>query len=374
MVAALEHGVYNVRVLDASGATVASEAVRADGGPARVVLSIDQVAVRGTITLGGKPIEAALRFTDLHGKRVDLQSDAEGRFAGTLPSHGSWNVDVRRASRITLRNVDVRRGESGYAEIELALPSGRVRGTVVDAEGKPHEANVTLFRDGRREASVRTEANGAFAFEGVEEGAVELSADARAGQSGTVTHTIHDDDDDPLRLRIAPRNVVRARVLSPDGRAVAGALVVWVTANAIRHDVTGPAGDITLKLPPDLAAVTVYVSAPGFPLKIARVAAGSAEVTVVHLLAIAGALFVAYDTGRIPYPAFGNGTERVNIGALNGMGMPREGMPLRFVRGGFLLDVEPGSYTVCQALTTRCETREVRAGERATIDATEWSE
>jgi hypothetical protein len=372
---ALEQGIYGITVLDAAGATVATDAVRADGGPAHVALSIDSTPIRGTITLGGDAIEADLRFADPFGKRVDVRSDAEGRFAGTLPSQGMWNVEVRRgASRVTLRDVDVRRGESGHADLELTLPGGRVRGTVVDAAGQPQTANVTLFRDRRREATMRTDAEGAFAFEGVADGAVELSASARDGESGTITHTIADADDAPLRIVVQPRNAVRARVVAPDGRAVAGALVLWATHYAVQNAVSGPAGEVYLKVPPDVAAITLYVSAPGFPLKIARLRASAEDVADVRMPAMAGTVFISYDASRWPALTFGSGAERMNVGALRGMGPPRDDLPLRFTRTGVQIEVEPGNYTVCQARTDRCETRVVRAGTRETIDATAWSE
>lgn len=348
--------------------------VDAEQRPWTVALSRVVTGNSEPVARSGEDVEAALQFMQQSGKRIDLQSDAEGRFAGTLPSQGKWDVEVRHgAARITIRDVAVQRGESGYAELVLELPDGRVRGKVVDAAGQPHVANVTLFRDKRREAYARTGDDGEFEFTGVGEGEVELTADARAGNSGTVPHTIKGAADERLRIVIAPRNVVRARVLSPEGRPVAGALVVWVTEYAIRDAITSPTGDVTIKLPPGLAGITIFVSAPGFPLKLAHLSVRD-DTAAVRLPAFAGTLLVRYDTRRWPSLMFGSGNDQMYLGATNGMGSRSEGMPVRFTREGCMLSVEPGTYTVCQTRANRCETRDVRAGARETIDAMEWSE
>lgn len=376
--AGLESGYYSIDIRDTTAqSNVASESMHLDGTTQYVAIKIKQVIVRGTLTLDGEPVAARLRFQHMYeGIGAELASDTEGRFAGLLRSEGKWDIQVTRAGareRTMLKDVEVRRGDDGDAELELELPAGRVRGTVVTPEGSPVQATLYLFRKSRSVGGARTEQDGTFDFIGIEPGEIEISARAQGRESGLLPHTIRSMDDEPMTIIVPKVRTTRVRVLAPDGRRVAGARVTWRAMHFSKDDVTGPDGEVAIKVPPTQAALTFAVVAVGYPAKL-MIAPTEDDVITAVLPAVSGQLFLALDGMRLPYPMVDKGGASMNIGALM-FGEPfREGMPVRAVPGGFLANLEPGEYTICMPLTTKCETRVLRPGARESIDATKWQE
>ncbi|HYI07816.1 MAG TPA: carboxypeptidase regulatory-like domain-containing protein [Thermoanaerobaculia bacterium] len=373
----LESGAYAVSIRDADGSRVAGDGLYAAGGTSHMAITIDQVPVRGTLTLDGEPVVAWLRFLDMFGKRVDMDTDEKGKFTGVLPVQGPWDVEIRRGgaqSRVSIPDLDVRRLDSGYAELDLELPEGKLHGTVTSSDGRPVKANVKVWHNHDFVASALTEDDGKFSFTGVPPDEVEISAEGKGTKSGIVRHTIAGLDDEPIRLVVEKPNTVRARVLTPDGRPVAGALVSWVTTNVIKDDLTGPRGEIRFALPHSTTEIDLFVLAIGFPLKIATIPV-SGDVAEIRLPAVAGLLYVAFDNYRPPYPRIGKGERLMPFGVLFGGGGPdADGMPVRSAHVGAEVVLEPGEYTVCSTYKTKCETRVVRAGGRESVDTTGWQD
>jgi hypothetical protein len=374
----LNHGGYSLSVLDADGKAMAREGLGVWGGRQFVAITIDQVLVRGTLTVADEPLEARLEFFDIDGRRIWMTADADGRFAGMLPAQGKWGVNVVREGRgrIELRDIQVRRSDAtGYADIALQLPDGRVSGVVVNAAGEPVAARVRVWRNNRLEVSGLFK-DGAFDFIGVATGNVELWADAREGESGLLPHTIRKDTDDSLKIVVKKRRVLSGAVVSPEGLQVAGAHVLWLHTYMIEEEFTGPRGQFKIELPAAETHVDVAVSAIGYPVKLVRLVPGAEDPQRVQLSRISGEIFIPMFTGKgAKYPYLGAvGLRPLPISLMGGRSLPRpEGLPVRVVRGGFLINAEPGAYHVCSSFDLEiCEPLTLHAGARETIDTSNW--
>lgn len=134
--------------------------------------------------------------------------------------HGRGTHEVAAASPRTLATGSV---------AELARdddPRGalRLEGQVIDADDKP-VANARVAIDSMPAREVVTEADGAFAFDGLIPRDYVVEATAAAGYAGPVRLRLVPDAE-PVTLRLAPAGVVEVTVTAADGGApVAGATV-----------------------------------------------------------------------------------------------------------------------------------------------------
>lgn len=375
--AGLKHGAYSVEVTDAEGKRVAREGVGVWGGRQFIAITIDQVVVRGMLSKNDHPVEAKLEFFDIDGRRIWMNADAEGDFTGMLPAQGKWSVGIVRegTGRIEIASIDVRRSDAkGFAELDLRLPEGRVGGVVVNADGEPVDARVRLWRNSRAEAFGRFK-DGTFEFDGVATGEVELWADARDGESGLIPHTIRRGKAEPLKIVVAKRNTVRGMVVSPEGRPIAGAEVVWLATYYVQSAFTGPRGQFKIDLAPSETHVDVGVVAVGHPLKVVRLDARAEEAQSIRLMPIAGQIFIPMFTGKgSTYPAIlAGGLRPLPLGAMLGNFPPPQGLPVRIAGGGFVVDAEPGPYRICaNSRLEHCEAVTLHSGARVTVDTSEW--
>lgn len=375
----LDTGPYIIHVKDANGANMAIETAIVSGGTVHVPVRIDQVPVRGTLTVRGEPAQARLAFNDGYGKVVHLGSDAEGRFSGVLPKEGAWDIEVRRRGRrlrVALDDVDVRRSDAtGYAELDLELPDGRVHGMITTEDGQPVEGAVVIRRGKKRIGGEITGADGSFDLDGLPTGDAIIGARSKGRESELVPYRITSEKGEPLRLVVRERREARVRLLSPDGRPVSGAEVNRFStfSRGWMEAITGPRGEVTLSGSPNDPQIPLVVLAIGFPLKLTAVPAGGSETIELPFAPVAGILFVASNGPHLP--SIGVGTlPTFGIASLTGGPVPPEGLPARRVPGGVELLLEPGQYTVCNHTKSRCQTRYVAAGARETIDTTKWED
>lgn len=375
-------GAYVVTVLDESGSTVSSEGVMVPGGPMTIPLRVQQVVIRGTVTLAGEPVAARLRFNDRRGKVSNLATDEDGRFSGTVASEGKWDIELwPRASetRITLKDVEIRRSEAtGYADVDLELPAGRVRGVVVDAEGKPVEGHVSIRRNREHVAAGKTAANGTFDLAGIPEGEMTLHATTpNREESDVIPHRVDEDDDAAVRIVVRRKRQFRGRLVTADGRPVAGARVLHRTTWGAWSELTsGPRGDLSISASPTESHVDLAIAAPGMPLKFARVPIDHARETVdIAYSPAPGLLTIARNTNRWPTLNIGIGNELWDsIATWLARPWEAESSTARLVDGDIQLVVEPAEYTVCTQKRTTCKTVRVAPGARASIDARGWEE
>jgi hypothetical protein len=224
------------------------------------------------VTLGGEPFDRGEAILIPEARDVargvqTAQLDAGGLAEFRVPP-GRYLVNLARhdgtAAPPILRTVEV---APPSTVLEIALPSGSLAGLVIGPSGPLADCPVALVCEGTRnplvlgpDPSVKTDAGGAFAFEGLEAGRYSLRApcarplldiglapDARVGG---------------LVLKQETTGRLRGRVLGPDGAPQSGAgvhargpLGRWLTpwASASSRVETGafeladlPPGDYTL--------------------------------------------------------------------------------------------------------------------------------
>jgi hypothetical protein len=114
--------------------------------PGRVTLRVSGSAVAGRVTdLAGKPLERVLVSATASNDTRSVYTGADGRYRIAV-SPGMWKVSSGRASSAQSKEVEVLKGGVAEASFEL-VPLGKIRGTVVDAAGKPAAGVAVVYLD-----------------------------------------------------------------------------------------------------------------------------------------------------------------------------------------------------------------------------------
>lgn len=374
-----ESGGYAVVVLDGTGARVSADGVIVTGGPTTIPIRIEQVMIRGAVTLVGEPVPARGRFNDGYGKIATFSTDDEGRLSAMLPKEGKWDVEIwprRGGAEVTLNDVEVRRSKvTGYADVDLELPAGRVRGVVVDAAGKPVEGHISIKRGAKYVASGKTATDGTFNLIGVPPGEVTLLATTQnREESELIRHRVNDDAS--VRIVVRKKRQFRGRLVTADGRPIAGARVHHRNAWRFwRELTTGPAGELSFAASPTNPHVELIIDAPGMPAKFAAVPVEEGREIDIAFAPVPGLLTIRRSTDRWPALTLGTNNDMWSgINAWLAKPWEPESTTARLLPDSIQILVEPGDYTVCNQKRTKCETVRVAAGARESIDARGWEE
>ena len=232
---ALTPGTYSLMVRSSQGSRLASEDIEVEGPVTEHWVLLDFVEVEGVVTLGGEPLAARLAFGRADGPvSIRLQADEEGRFSGSLPRPGTWEVDVQSRSAGVFRRLRALEVEpadgSDHAWIDIELPATRIEGEVIDAQGDGVARATVLAVPVPSKAGdpaelpshTRSGEDGLFVFDGFEPATYRLQAiravEGRKQVSEPV-EVILDEDDPPrsVRLVLASETPFRGRVLSGGG-------------------------------------------------------------------------------------------------------------------------------------------------------------
>src|SRR6185369_11081135 len=241
----------------------AVRSVVAEGDTRDVEIALKQRRLHARILAGDAPVKNSdVRFGNLD-ERWDgvLRTDANGVIDTPLWDGGTFEVAVRRIPGATpvMRIVALRGGEQ-----RIAIPDRTLRGTVTDPHGLP-VAGATVHlgtTTGERHAGLRarTDAHGAFAFDGVQPGEQELRAFSPAY---LVEEPIHTSETN-VHLVLTegfPRDVV---VTTRDGAPVAGAEVLCLTGTRMRaRTMTDDGGRATVATPPREPGVLYVIPREG---------------------------------------------------------------------------------------------------------------
>lgn len=238
---------------------------------------IDLVAIAGRVTVADEPLAATLHFGGRAGaERVEVITDTEGRFAGTLPHAGDWEVEVvaPESSLETWTTVEVPEGGSGRLRIEL--PRTSVRGTVVDSTGQPVADARVLLRTPTSGVDARSGERGEFELRSFAPGFVTLFARhgvaERLRRSKPQELTVADDEAvDGVRLVLLDNDETTGRVVGPRGPVAGADLFVKVIQpidlfHAVVTARTELDGTFRLELPQGSRRAVTTVLAPGHPL------------------------------------------------------------------------------------------------------------
>lgn len=314
-----------------------------NGAPATLAVSIRSIAVTGIVKVGDEALAAAdLRFTNSRGKAVSVTTDEDGRFAAVFPSAGTWNPLVYpygRQRRTEVRAMSVEVSAEDDAELEIVLPGGRIRGTVVTLTGTPVKAAVHVARGGELIAQQTTSGDGRFDFIGLTEATYAISAEADDGAAPAPTEArLAKDQTSDLEIVIEPYRVVRGAVHTPSGQPASGAIVRLSTDGGWSWSdlVAGVRGDFEYFLPASIRDLELVVLSYSYPTAMLRIPVENTTrgPLSINLLPMGGSLRVDPDRAFI--------IRQDVVVPLNMFYMP---MSLGVVSGAHL---EPGSYAVCK--------------------------
>jgi hypothetical protein len=231
-----------------------------DGSTVRLVIPRSQTELRAM--LAGQPLgHAEITFTHRELRwRTEVETDENGRFAGTLWEEGIYTANVRRHHASGPYSVDVWLSPKA---VTIDVPDRHVTGRVL-AGGKPLADAIVDLRSENNESTltVRTQSapDGCFEFFGVREGALSLTArapsyldsDAVAFElrGATGKHSV-----DVELTRGEPRAV---RVVDTHGAPIAGATLIASCEGHVKStSVTNAEGSADVAFPRD-ASCAIY--------------------------------------------------------------------------------------------------------------------
>jgi len=267
----LSDGSYSVGIKDSNGSIVFRRHVRVEPLMAPVFVSLDLVPIRGRVHIGDKGIRATVL---LRGRQADQMSslrfptNADGEFEGAVPHEGTWQtaLDLENGGRQIRRpDVTITRSEIGPTRLDFELPDGRVHGVVVDSEHNPAVAFVSVTRDQRLIAEVRTEVDGSFDFPALDQGEVIIEARSEEGASGTMTAKA-DRDAAPLEVVLHKQRKLIGKIETRAGYPIAGALLHYAgdAFTDVRRTFSDPEGKVLIEIPDATTTLTISALAPGF--------------------------------------------------------------------------------------------------------------
>lgn len=132
--------------------------------------------ISGTVTFRGKPVSKLSVFLESKKTKLVVKTDKHGRFTAAVPpgrymAHAYtfrisafWTYSGNTVHAAQAKRVTVRKGTSATLDLAL-IPSGTVKGKVVDAAGRPVKgAEVEVFNTRRAgsHGEIRTDARGRF--------------------------------------------------------------------------------------------------------------------------------------------------------------------------------------------------------------------
>jgi hypothetical protein len=282
----LAPGAYTLRLLRQGRQPLLTKVVElaADGPP--VILRIDSVQVEGRIELGSKPVAARIVFGGRNtGRKVETESDEDGRYQVELPEAGPWRVDVEASEpRINRRfravEVPKPRGSSPVT-VDLHLPATELRGRVVDEKGSPVPRSMvyaTPWEEGAPSPVFEeVSADGLFKLVGLPEGLVQVSAEAPGDlHAGPQSVELNEDlEPAPLELVLRAKLKVTGTIVGlgqplPGARVIVAPTVGHPSALEVVPLLTGADGTFTAELPAGTREVDITAAAVGWTLKAER--------------------------------------------------------------------------------------------------------
>jgi hypothetical protein len=351
----LAPGGYRLLVLGDADERWAAHELQLDSGQTSVEIKIPLVPVRGTVTLGKEPLVATLWFGGRRGgRRIRIDSDEKGRYAGLLPQEGTWPLEIAAAEqhlRLALDPVEVT-VPSGKttATVNVRVPDTRLAGEVVDsANHRVPGALVSVFRSGA--SQVETDEKGEFELRGVKPGIAGIEAEDDTRTSGAVEVRIEEEQENPrLHLILQETLKVNGRVVSSLGPVPGAELTAFPSLDQVGFAtavsaVTGPDGQFTLALHSGTARIDLLVLAPGFALRMLPIGLQPARPLEISVEQDGGTLVLEVPEDHSAFPLLAHaGT--FTVPALLQRWAVLQGS--RRTPGRLVLpNVEPGAYSLC---------------------------
>jgi hypothetical protein len=362
----LRPGPYRLELAAASGRWLL-ETIEVQPGDHQVEVDARPRRIGGTVRLGETPVEGRVVWGGQFGAvRIPLSLDENGRFEGLIPDRAggdgaasAWTVFVEGTRPVVNRNVaDVRLPGDPGEDIEIVLPGTSLRGTVVDADGKPAALAIVYVspdQQGSIEQKKIRDENGEFRFEGLAPGRYSVSAAGLSNQtSDEVKVTIEEGGDDAdVRLVLRRATDVVVRIRSPEGTAVPGARLQVRPAQAPDSgapvELSDLRGEVTVHLPAGTAEVLIGAGASGYASRMARFGLTGDRLVPLDLSRQGGTLRLTLESppAEQSLPVLYHGGMALAFQALTSSALVAGGGPSPDMKSWTLPMMEPGRYTAC---------------------------
>jgi hypothetical protein len=280
-------GVYRVAVRSSDGTLWPQQYFELNEGSRPVSLRLAFVQVAGRVLLGADPLRARLVFlNEAGGEPVTLSSDDGGNFQGLLPvepgvQETSWTVDAHASDPpINRRLVDVNVPSVAIgtrARLELTVPTIAVHGSVVSQDNQPQRGiQVTLEDSSKVRTTVATDDTGSFEIPELPPGKYTAVTESGDGVSELTPLEVVDGAESELKLVLSPSRRVPFYVVSNDGPVSDAAVQVWIAPGVPKSFThTDRDGRFEVRLPRGIAEVGLTIGAPGYAMKLTRIAVPS---------------------------------------------------------------------------------------------------
>jgi len=277
----LDPGSYMLDVLDSRGGAFLSENFDLSSN-LELYRTIPLVPVEGSVVKGDEPFATRLQFIGAGSRSTAIRmvSDEKGVFTGLLPREGKWRVTLEDLHK-TLNHVVVKRAEGARAaRVRIEIPANRVTGEVVDENSEPVEGAVVTAVDlesGAPEPAT-TDAQGAFALEGLASAPHLLSAEAEARGRRLTSDAVRislgkENPSANVRLVLHEQAPVDGIVSSATG-PVLGAHIIAIPKGqlgiATSEADTDSQGRFHLDIPAAVGDLQLLVTPPGYALRTLR--------------------------------------------------------------------------------------------------------
>jgi len=300
-------GSYRVAVSSSDGTLWPQQFFELKDGSKPLQVHVAFVRVSGRVLLGADPLRARLVFlNEVGGEPVTLASDDTGHFEGVLPVEPgeqgtSWTVDAhsevpsinRRLVGINVPSV----ADGATARLELDVPLIAVDGTVVSDRGQPERGVQVTLEDSRKvRTTVATDDAGSFEIPELPPDKYTAVAESGDGVSELTPVEVVEGAESELKLVLSPSMRVPFYVVSSDGPISDAAVQVWIGPGVPRQFTrTDRDGRFEVRLPRGTMEVGLTIGAPGYAMKLSRIAVPSESDTSpdknkVTLSALGGAL------------------------------------------------------------------------------------
>ena len=318
---AVPSGTYRLEVRDFRDATWLVREIELDQLREPLFYELDSVAIEGTLTSGGKPLDGTVIFGTRQGRPNVALDATEGDFKGVLPREGVWKVEVELvgSSRYSVgaEAVAVEKGAGGAAStVNIELPDTLLEGEVRQRGERVAEAFVLVTTEGESEASrprvarVRTDEDGKFSIYGLKPVSVQVAAYLGTFDpaSDWIDVDIREDMEAPyLELELLERVEYKALVMSSRG-PVAGAQIFIEAVNPSSMSwpaqaISGSDGLARFRLPSDSlgkkALFMVLAAGYGFMIQQQDLIAGSD--IVLSIFPDKGDIHLPYPLGTLHF-------------------------------------------------------------------------
>ena len=187
-----------------------------------------------------------------------------------VEAHVAQPPSTRRIAGVNVTSV----AGGASAWIDLALPTIAVRGAVVSENGKPQPGTQVRFEDsGGRRTTTSSDDAGSFEMPDLSPGKYSAVAESDDGASDPAPFDVINGSEKALRLIVHPSMRIPFHVVSNQGPVSDAAVQVWIepgVPRAFAH--TDQNGRFEVKLPRGTTQVGLTVGAPGYAIKLTRVA------------------------------------------------------------------------------------------------------